>query len=139
MKNLLVAFFALPLLIGCQVIGNAESKEQLKIQTSSEEVPVDAVKTVKPIICIEQTKLLNHLKSLGEKPLAIWHNNITEYPAMLLANKDTGTITVLEYIMGNEEDIEFEGLACLVSEGVGFQYLNDDATANYKIKFQETP
>ena len=141
MKNILVAFFALPLLIGCQIIGDAESKEQLKveIQASVEDAPAEVIQTMKPVVCIEQAKLLNHLNSMGEKPLAIWHNNITEYPAMLLANKDTGTISVLEYIMGNEEDEVFKDVACLVSEGVGFQYLNDDATTNYKIKFQKTP
>jgi len=141
MKNILVAFFALPLLIGCQIIGDAESKEQLKveIQASVEDAPAEAVQTMKPVVCIEQAKLLNHLNSMGEKPIAAWYNNITEYPAMLLANKDTGTISVLEYIVGNEEDEVFKGVACLVSEGVKFQFFNYDANTNYKIKFQKTP
>ena len=141
MKNLLVAVFALPLLIGCQIIGNAESKEQLKveIQASVEDAPTEAVQTMKPVVCIEQAKLLNHLNSLGENPIAAWYNNITKYPAMLLANRDTGTITVLEYIMSNEEDEVFKDVACLVSEGVNFEFFNYDATTNYKIKFQKTP
>jgi len=139
MKNLLVAFFALPLVMGCQVIGSAESREQLKeeVHESSEDVPVQ---TVKPVVCIEQIKLLAHLESLGEKPIAAWYNDIAEYPAMLLVNRDTGTISVLEYIVGDEEDEVFKGVACLVSEGVKFQFFNDvDANANYKIKFQKTP
>ena len=46
MKNILVAFFALLLLIGCQIIGDAESKEQLKveIQASVEDAPAPSVK-----------------------------------------------------------------------------------------------
>ena len=48
MKNLLVAFFALPLVLGCQIVGNAESREQLKeeVQASSEDVPTEAVQTL---------------------------------------------------------------------------------------------
>ena len=139
MKNLLVAFFALPLVMGCQVIGSAESREQLKeeVHESSEDVPVQ---TVKPVVCIEQIKLLAHLESLGEKPIAAWYNDIAEYPAMLLVNRDTGTVSVLEYLVGNPEDEKFEGLACLVSEGVKFKFFNDvGVKANYKINFEKTP
>ena len=71
MKKILVAFFALPLVMGCQIVGNAESKELLKkeVQASSEDVPTEAVQTMKPIICIEQIKLLAHLETLGEKDI----------------------------------------------------------------------
>ena len=139
MKNLLVAFFALPLVMGCQVIGSAESREQLKkeVHESSEDVPVQ---TVKPVVCIEQIKLLAHLETLGEKPLAAWYNDTAEYPAMLLVNRDTGTVSVLEYLVGNPEDEKFEGLACLVSEGIKFKFFNDvGVKANYKINFEKTP
>ena len=101
---------------------------------------VPAVKTMKPIICIEQTQLLTHLQTLGEKPLAVWYNDTTKYPAMLLVNRDTGTVSVLEYpALGNVPDTPFENLACLVSEGVNFNLLDNNTNANYKIKFQKTP
>ena len=138
MKNFLVVFFALILLVGCQIIGNAESKEQLKkeVHESSEVVPVQ---TVKPVICIEQDKLLTHLKSIGEKPIAAWYNDTAEYPAMLLVNRDTGTISVLEYLVGNPEDEKFEGLACLVSQGVEFKFFNNNTDVYHKINFEKTP
>ena len=138
MKNFLVVFFALTLLIGCEIIGNAESKEQLKkeVHESSEVVPVQ---TVKPVICIEQDKLLTHLKSIGEKPIAAWYNDTAEYPAMLLVNRDTGTISVLEYLVGNPEDEKFEGLACLVSQGVEFEFFNNNTDVYHKINFEKTP
>ena len=141
MKNLLVAFFALPLVMGCQIVGNAESREQLReeVQASSEDVPTEAVQTMKPIICIEQIKLLAHLESLGEKPIAAWYNDTAEYPAMLLVNRDTGTISVLEYIVGDEEDEVFKGVACLVSEGVKFQFFNNNTDVYHKINFEKTP
>ena len=142
MKKILVAFFALPLVLGCQIVGNAESREQLKeeVQASSEDGPAEVVQTMKPVICIEQIKLLAHLETLGEKPLAAWYNDTAEYPAMLLVNRDTGTVSVLEYLVGNPEDEKFEGLACLVSEGVKFKFFNDvGVKANYKINFEKTP
>ena len=145
MKNFLVVFFALTLLIGCEIIGTVESKEQLSegfsgdIISEDDDAPVDAVQTMKPVICIEQNKLLTHLKSIGEKPIAAWYNDTAEYPAMLLVNRDTGTISVLEYLVGNPEDEKFEGLACLVSQGVKFKSFNNNTDAYHKINFEKTP
>ena len=141
MKNILVVFFALFLLVGCGAfadVNKTESKkEQLKlsntetVQKLPDKEELKILKTAKPILCIDQTKVLTHLDSIGEKPLATWYDETIGYPVILLVNRETGTASLLEYpAMGNMPSETFEGYACLVAHGIGVKVFDDKPKIN---------
>jgi hypothetical protein len=152
MKNILVVFSALILLMGCQTfatVKNIESeKQQLKksnietVQKFPDKEDYTIIKTAKPVLCIDQEKALSSLQEVGETPLVTWYNESIEYPVMLFINRKTGTVSLLEYpAMGNIKSETFNNLACLVSHGIGAKVFDGGSKidASYNIKSNKNP
>ena len=85
------------------------------------------------------TKLKNQLETLQLNMVSAKEQQMNQIKNMLFQQMRGMGLEPEEYIVGNEEDEVFKGVACLVSEGVKFQFFNYDANTNYKIKFQKTP
>jgi|TARA_B110000196_G_C20938561_1_gene563477 hypothetical protein len=139
MKHISVFAVAFSLLFGCQTVGAVsnndklitENKEIVPKETPKSEEEAVGLKTAKPVICVNSVKLLTHLKSLGEIPHATWFDEAHGHPVIFLVNINTGSSTLLEYpAMGNIKLPTYEGLACIISSGIG--------THVKKLKLQET-
>ena len=127
MKHVSVIAIAFSLLFGCQTVGAVsnndklitKSEEILPKETPKSEEKAVGLKTAKPVICVDNAKLLTHLKSLGETPYATWLDESHGHPVIFLVNINTGSSTILEYpSMGKLKLPMYEGLACIISSGI---------------------
>lgn len=127
MKYISVVVISLSLLLGCQTVNAVASNKQLISKAEETELPtVNGVKTSKPVLCLKNAIVLNHLQRIGEEPYASWYDETVGYPVLLLINKKTGTATLIEYPgMGNIENETFKDMACIVSHGIGTKFFKD--------------
>ena len=119
MKHL-VQVMAVFLLMGCQTNNNtpkdmispkpvAEAK-QPDIIIAPDSVP-KAVQINKPVICGDSNRVLTSLVTKsGEQPVMLWDDQTHGHKIVVMMNKKTKSITVLEWPQPN--------LACMISSGV---------------------
>ena len=121
MKTLLVLTASVLFLWGCQTTqSTAQSvptQEIEKAEPKPEDKPVfDVMIQQKPVMCGQENKIMAGLLNppAKETPLGFWSHETTGHKTLLLANVETGTVTVLEFPV--------PGLVCMVSTGIGVQF-----------------
>ena len=126
------------LLIACQTVSPIESTlEPPKAELSDIDILLSSdlelvgkyFKTSKEIVCIEKTLVHQRLfRRAKEIPYAMWYsnldldNNLNEYsPITMLINNKTRTVSVLEYIIKNDDELKgvLKGVyACILTSGI---------------------
>jgi hypothetical protein len=112
MKHL-VQVMAVFLLMGCQTNNNTPkdmiSPKPVKSEVQSLEQSL--VKINKPVICGDSNRVLTSLVTKsGEQPVMLWDDQTHGHKIVVMMNKKTKSITVLEWPQPN--------LACMISSGV---------------------
>ena len=112
MKHL-VQVMAVFLLMGCQTNNNTPkdmiSPKPVKSEVQSLEQSL--VKINKPVICGDSNRVLTSLVTKsGEQPVMLWDDQTHGHKIVVMMNKETKSITVLEWPQPN--------LACMISSGV---------------------
>ena len=112
MKHL-VTIMAVFLLMGCQTTENTPIDNASPKLVSESQVPnEEAYQTNKPVLCASADVVHKGLTlESKETPLIIWQDLTVGYHAALWMNKETKTVTVIEYPSGPE-------VACFVSSGI---------------------
>ncbi len=136
MKHL-VQVMAVFLLMGCQTNNNIPKDtisptpiaKNVETETApDQQVIPDAVQINKPIICGNSTTVVAGLiKNTAEQPVMIWDDEIRKHKVIVMMNKETRTVTVLEWPMPK--------LACMISTGVNgsFNGLPDKKETRFKV------
>ena len=101
------------LLMGCQTNNNTPkdmiSPKPVKSEVQSLEQSL--VKINKPVICGDSNRVLTSLVTKsGEQPVMLWDDQTHGHKIVVMMNKKTKSITVLEWPQPN--------LACMISSGV---------------------
>ena len=101
------------LLMGCQTNNNTPkdmiSPKPVKSEVQSLEQSL--VKINKPVICGDSNRVLTSLVTKsGEQPVMLWDDQTHGHKIVVMMNKETKSITVLEWPQPN--------LACMISSGV---------------------
>jgi len=114
MKHL-VSIMAVFLLMGCQTTENTPKDIASPKLVSESPVPKTpnqgAYQTNKPVLCAPSEVVHSGLtRESKETPLIVWKDLTGAYYAALWMNKETKTVTVIEYPSGPE-------VACFVSTG----------------------
>ena len=112
MKHL-VQVMAVFLLMGCQTNNNTPkdmiSPKPVKSEVQSLEQSL--VKINKPVICGDSNRVLTSLVTKsGEQPVMLWDDQTHGHKIVVMMNKKTKSIAVLEWPQPN--------LACMISSGV---------------------
>ena len=121
------------LLIACQTVQSVESTAEPpkveKVESSDLDIAMEFDPELKgkyftikkKIICIEKTLLHHRLQNWAKEiPAAMWYDETRGNfdPLMMLINKKTKTISVLEYIINNGESNVSKGVyACILTTG----------------------
>ena len=125
MKTLLVLAASVLFLWGCQTTqSTAQSvptQEVEKVVPKTEKKPKDepvfeVMIQNKPVMCGKESTVMTGLMNppAKEAPLGFWSHETTGHKTLLLANVETGTVTVLEF--------PTPGVVCMVSTGIGVQF-----------------
>ena len=105
------------LVVGCETIEAAsDGKPPIVTKTQVEKIPLNVIKTAKPILCVNSIEIFSHLQSIGEIPIATWTDAIHGHPVIVFMNIEEGSSTVIE--MPSFNDRLLKELACILSAGV---------------------
>ena len=134
MKHL-ITILAVFLLMGCQTTENTPKNiasvnlDKAEQKTKVPESQTNVIKTAKPMICGPAAEAHSGLaKNAGEGPILLWRDISGTYFSALWMNKETGTISVLEYPQGPD-------LACFSSMGTQAVF-NEEPKVGISIKAQ---
>ena len=135
MKHL-ITIMAVFLLMGCQTTENTPKNiasvnlDKAEQETKVPESQTNVIKTAKPMICGPAAEAHSGLaKNSGEGPILLWRDVSGTYFSALWMNKETGTISVLEYPQGPD-------LACFSSMGTHAVF-NEEPKVGISIKANE--
>ena len=140
------------LLIACQTVSptpiestseppKAESDIDILL-SSRPELAGRYFKTSKEIVCVEKTLLHQRLfKAAKEIPYAMWYSDFDQTdldkhsPIIMLINNKTRTVSVLEYIIKNDD--ELKGLyACVLTSGIELFINNKEISIGTSFKLE---
>ena len=134
MKHL-IQIMAVFLLMGCQTNNNTPkdiiSPKSVKSEVQALEQPLEPslVRINKPVICGDSNRVLTSLVTKsGEQPVMLWDDQTHGHKIVVMMNKKTKSITVLEWPQPN--------LACMISSGVNGSFngeLSQKKPAGFKI------
>ena len=105
------------LMVGCKAIeAVSDGKPPIVTKTQVEKIPLNVIKTAKPILCVNSIEIFSHLQSIGEMPIATWTDETYGYPVIVFMNIEEGSSSVIE--MPSVDKGLLKGLACIISSGV---------------------
>ena len=124
------------LMVGCQTTDTTPKdvsspakveKTQKEEKEQPELVLPRAMVVSKPVLCGDATTVLEGVVSTHkEKPIAWWNDGTYGHKVLLVANRETGTMTVLEYPSKKGD------LSCFLSVGENFTLSEDIGTEKTK-------
>ena len=137
MKHL-VQVMAVFLLMGCQTNNNTPKDmisptpvtkdKQSDIMIAPAPVPKVA-RINKPVICGDSATILSGLiKNTEEKPVMMWNDETRGHQLVVMMNRETKTVSVLEWPLPD--------LVCMISTGVDASFngeLNQKKPAGFKV------
>ncbi len=116
-------------MVGCQTTDTTPKdvsspakveKTQKEEKEQPELVLPNAMVVSKPILCGDSSTVIEGVvKTHNERPIAWWNDQSYGHKVLLIANRETGTVTVLEYASKNGD------ISCFLSVGVGFNLAKD--------------
>ena len=104
-------------MMGCETIeAISDGKLPIVTKTQVEKIPLNVIKTAKPILCVNSIEIFSHLQSIGEMPIATWTDETYGYPVIVFMNIEEGSSSVIE--MPSVDKGILKGLACIISTGI---------------------